>query len=192
MKSFLICLMIVVDNYFRAGSSRYRQGQSTMGVQLWYYCFGTIWLCPCLYLYLFEMVNVFHFQFTTDRLCLKTYKNLEEINRLKLIVTPPKKRKTFLSPQSVEARRQHPNRPAFWWSQGAFYNNSHNAKNRNIPKKMLVEFTSKSKKFSNNVFPKIYRAATETFEESETNMLRILAIFYSNDVMGKKYIQICE
>ena len=57
---------------------------------------------------------------------------------------------------------------------------------KRCPKKILVEFMSKSKKFSNIVFPKIYRAATKKFEESEENMLRSVAVFYSKGVMGKK------
>ena len=132
-----------------------------------------------------------------------------------IFTPPPKKRKTFLSPQSVEGQHQHPTvlpsddhkgpcttiatmrrTETFQEAKEIHGADSKNALpaqvglletiEKRCPKKILVEFMSKSKKFSNKVFPKIYRAATKKFEESEENMLRSVAVFYSKGVMGKK------
>ncbi|KAK2562469.1 hypothetical protein P5673_014130, partial [Acropora cervicornis] len=128
---------------------------------------------------------------------------------------PQKKKPSFLSKQSVESRCKHPTAlpsngqkgPASTIQtqrrsqtyqaakeiHGAGLNDDTPAHigllsttEKRCPTKILVEFMSKSKKFSKKVFPKIYKKAAEAFETSEVNMLRSVSIFYSRGVMGKK------
>ena len=60
------------------------------------------------------------------------------------------------------------------------------AAEKRCPTKILVDFMSKSKKFSKKVFPKLYKIAAEQFETSDINMLRSVSVSYSKGVMGKK------
>ena len=57
---------------------------------------------------------------------------------------------------------------------------------KRCPTKILVDCMSNSKKFCKKVFPRIYKAAAEKFEDSDMNMLRSVSVFYSKGVMGKK------
>lgn len=54
----------------------------------------------------------------------------------------------------------------------------------------LVGGMEKCKKLKEKVIPKIYKAVDE-FEHASENMLRSIAVYYSNGVMGKiKYISV--
>lgn len=57
---------------------------------------------------------------------------------------------------------------------------------KRCPTKILVDFMSKSKKFSKKVFPKLYKNSAKLFETSDINKLRSVSVFYSKGVMGKK------
>ena len=121
---------------------------------------------------------------------------------------PQKKKSSFLSKQSVEARCRYPTvlplngqkgssstvnsqrRSETYQAakeiHGAGLNDDTPAHIRLLstaekrcPTKILVEFMSKSKKFSKKVFPKLYKKAAEAFETSEINMLRSVSTFYS-------------
>ena len=59
------------------------------------------------------------------------------------------------------------------------------AAEKRCPTKILVDFMSKSKKFSKKVFPKLYKIAAEQFETSDINMLRSVSVSYSKGVKKK-------
>lgn len=52
--------------------------------------------------------------------------------------------------------------------------------------KILVEVFSKSEKITRRVIPKIYKKSLQVFENSDENMLRNIAVYYSGGVMGKR------
>ena len=127
----------------------------------------------------------------------------------------PQKEKAFLSRQSIEARRKNPTvlpsddtkgpsstvgtqrRSETYQAakeiHGADLNDNTPAHigllstaEKRCPTKILVDFMSKSKKFSKKVFPRLYKNAAEKFETSDINILRSVSVFYSKGVMGKK------
>jgi hypothetical protein len=49
----------------------------------------------------------------------------------------------------------------------------------------LVKVVGKGKKLKERVFPKIQKKAVKLYESSTENMLRSVAVYYSNGVMGK-------
>lgn len=50
----------------------------------------------------------------------------------------------------------------------------------------LVEVLSTSNKFTKSVLPQFYKASLKTFEGSEENMLRSVAVYYGGGIMGKR------
>ena len=54
------------------------------------------------------------------------------------------------------------------------------------PQQLLVKYMSKRTTFKTKVSPKILKTASDAFESSEANMLRIIAVYYSKGVMGKR------
>lgn len=52
--------------------------------------------------------------------------------------------------------------------------------------KILVEVFSKSDKVTHRVIPKIYKKSLKVYENSDENMLRSIAVYYSGGVMGKR------
>lgn len=128
---------------------------------------------------------------------------------------PQKNKSSFLSKQSVEARCRHPTVLPSNGQKGASsmvnsqrrsetyqaakeihgaglnddtpaYIGLFSTAEKRCPTKILVEFMSKSKKFSKKVFHKLYKKAAEAFETSEITMLRSDSTFYSRGVLGKK------
>ena len=61
---------------------------------------------------------------------------------------------------------------------------------RRCPTKILVDFMSKSKKFSKKVFPELYENAAKTFETLDINMLRGVCVIFSKGLYVRK-VQIC-
>ena len=119
-----------------------------------------------------------------------------------IFTPPPKKRKTFLSPQSVEGQHQHPTvlpsddhkGPCTTIATMQRTETFQEAKEihgadsqialpaqvglletieKRCPKKILVEFMSKSKKFSNKVFSKFSQRFTELPLKSLMNQKQI-------------------
>lgn len=52
--------------------------------------------------------------------------------------------------------------------------------------KILVEVFSKSDKVTHRIIPKIYKKSLKVYENSDENMLRSIAVYYSGVVMGKR------
>lgn len=52
--------------------------------------------------------------------------------------------------------------------------------------KTMIKVFSKSKKITEKVIPKLYKKELSAFEESDTNMLRSVAVYYSGCVMEKR------
>lgn len=57
---------------------------------------------------------------------------------------------------------------------------------RRCPTKILVDFMSKSKKFSKKVFPELYENAAKTFETLDINMLRGVRVIFSQGLCVRK------
>ena len=57
---------------------------------------------------------------------------------------------------------------------------------RRCPTKILVDFMSKSKKFSKKVFPELYENAAKTFETLDINMLRGVCVIFSKGLCARK------
>ena len=57
---------------------------------------------------------------------------------------------------------------------------------RRCPTKILVDFMSKSKKFSKKVFPELYENAAKTFETLDINMLRGVCVIFSKGLCVRK------
>lgn len=57
---------------------------------------------------------------------------------------------------------------------------------RRCPTKILVDFMSKSKKFSKKVFPELYENAAKTFETLDINMLRGVCVVFSKGLCVRK------
>lgn len=57
---------------------------------------------------------------------------------------------------------------------------------RTCPTKILFDFMSKSKKFSQKVFPELYENAAKTFETLDINMLRGVCVIFSKGLCVRK------
>lgn len=57
---------------------------------------------------------------------------------------------------------------------------------RRCPTKILVDFMSKSKKFSKKVFPKLYENAAKKFETLDINMLRGVCVIFLKGLCVRK------
>ena len=57
---------------------------------------------------------------------------------------------------------------------------------RKAKKSDVLVGVKKSKLFKENVFPKIYKEDVQSFELSQSNMLRSISVYYSKGVMGKE------
>lgn len=57
---------------------------------------------------------------------------------------------------------------------------------RRCPTKILVDFMSKSKKFSKKVFPELYGNAAKKFETLDINMLRGVCVIFLKGLCVRK------
>lgn len=57
---------------------------------------------------------------------------------------------------------------------------------RRRPTKILVDFMSKSKKFSKKVFPELYENAAKKFETLDINMLRGVCVIFLKGLCVRK------
>ena len=57
---------------------------------------------------------------------------------------------------------------------------------RRCPTKILVDFMSKSKKFSKKIFPELYENAAKKFETLDINMLRGVCVIFLKGLCVRK------
>lgn len=54
------------------------------------------------------------------------------------------------------------------------------------PKDVLVDVMSSSKRFTSSVMPSVHKKSLKSYESSDENMIRSIAVYYSGGIAGKQ------